>query len=36
MVKEDVIINLEHISHYFGEKKVLDDVNLYIKKGEFL
>ena len=36
MVKEDVIINLEHISHYFGEKKVLDDVNLYIKKGEFI
>ncbi|HCY72583.1 MAG TPA: spermidine/putrescine ABC transporter ATP-binding protein [Rikenellaceae bacterium] len=36
MVKNDVIINLEHISHWFGEKQVLDDVNLYIKKGEFI
>lgn len=36
MVKDDVIIRLEHISHYFGEKQVLDDINLYIKKGEFV
>lgn len=36
MVKDDIIINLEHISHYFGEKQVLDDVSLYVKKGEFI
>ena len=36
MEQKDIIINLEHISHYFGEKKVLNDVNLYIKKGEFI
>ncbi len=34
--KEDVIINLEHIHKSFGDKKVLDDINLYIKKGEFI
>ncbi len=34
--KEDVIISLEHISHWFGEKQVLDDVNLSIKRGEFI
>ncbi len=37
MVEEkDVIISLEHISHWFGEKQVLDDINLYIKRGEFI
>ncbi len=36
MEQKDVIIRLEHISHSFGEKKVLEDINLYIKKGEFI
>ncbi len=30
------IIAVEHVSHYFGDKKVLDDVNLSIRKGEFV
>ena len=29
-------IRLEHISKSFGEKKVLDDLNVSIKEGEFL
>lgn len=29
-------IRLEHISKSFGEKKVLDDLNISIKEGEFL
>ena len=36
MESKDVIINLEHITHSFGDKKVLDDINLYIKRGEFI
>ena len=36
MEQKDIIINLEHISHSFGDKKVLQDINLYIKKGEFI
>lgn len=36
MNKEDIIINLEHVSKSFGEKTVLNDINLYIKKGEFI
>ncbi len=30
------IIAVEHVSHYFGDKKVLDDINLSIRKGEFV
>ena len=30
------IIDLKHISKWFGEKQVLDDVNLYVRKGEFV
>lgn len=30
------IIDLQHISKWFGEKQVLDDVNLYVRKGEFV
>ena len=36
MNKEDIIINLEHVSKSFGDKTVLDDINLYVKKGEFI
>ena len=30
------IITIEHLSHSFGGKSVLDDINLSIKKGEFV
>ena len=33
---EGHIIDLKHISKWFGEKQVLDDVNLYVRKGEFV
>ncbi|MBR6457964.1 MAG: ABC transporter ATP-binding protein [Bacteroidales bacterium] len=36
MANEKHIINIEHLSKSFGEKKVLDDINLYINKGEFI
>ena len=36
MAKETHIINIEHLSKSFGDKKVLDDINLYINKGEFI
>lgn len=36
MNQEDIIIRFEHISKSFGDKKVLEDINLYVKKGEFI
>lgn len=36
MQKSDWIINLEHVSKYFGDKAVLSDINLYVRKGEFI
>ena len=36
MNNENIIIRLEHVSKSFGDKKVLDDINLYVKKGEFI
>lgn len=30
------IIEIDHVSKWFGEKQVLDDVSLFIKKGEFV
>ena len=36
MNKDDIIINIEHLCKAFGEKIVLDDINLYIKNGEFV
>ncbi len=36
MSDKKIIINLEHVSKSFGDKVVLDDVNLYIKEGEFI
>ena len=30
------IIDLKHVSKKFGDKVVLDDINLYIRKGEFV
>ena len=36
MSDKKIIINLEHVSKSFGDKVVLDDINLYIKEGEFI
>ncbi|MBP5571546.1 MAG: ABC transporter ATP-binding protein [Bacteroidales bacterium] len=36
MAKSEVIINIEHLSKSFGDKKVLEDINLYINRGEFI
>jgi len=36
MVQNDIIINIEHLSKSFGGKKVLDDINLYVQRGEFI
>ena len=30
------IIDIKHVSKWFGDKQVLDDVNLSVKKGEFV
>ena len=30
------IIDIKHVSKWFGDKQVLDDVSLYIRKGEFV
>ena len=35
MQKSDCIIGVEHVSKYFGDKAVLNDVNLSVRKGEF-
>ncbi|NLZ18683.1 MAG: ABC transporter ATP-binding protein [Bacteroidales bacterium] len=32
----DHIIDLRHVSKRFGDKAVLEDINLYIRKGEFV
>ena len=32
----DTIIKIEHLSKAFGEKVVLDDINLDIRRGEFI
>ena len=36
MNNSNFIIELSHISKNFGDKIVLDDVSLYVKKGEFV
>lgn len=36
MQKSDYIIRVQHVSKYFGDKAVLDDINLYVRKGEFV
>ena len=30
------IIDITHVSKAFGEKKALDDINLFVRKGEFI
>ena len=34
MASSDHIIDLKHVSKRFGDKVVLDDINLYIRKGD--
>lgn len=34
--QQDVIIRLDHVSKSFPDKKVLDDISLEIKRGEFV
>ena len=36
MTQNDVIIRLENVSKAFGDKQVLDNISLDIKKGEFV
>lgn len=36
MQKTDYIISVQHVSKYFGDKAVLDDINLFVRKGEFV
>ena len=36
MKDSNFIIELSHISRSFGDKQVLDDVSLFVKKGEFV
>ncbi len=36
MQKPEPIITIEHVSHSFGDKIVLDDINLVVRKGEFV
>ncbi len=36
MANRDVIIDIRHLSKSFGDKKVLDDINFYIRRGEFI
>ena len=36
MKRNDVIIDIRHLSKSFGDKKVLDDINFYIRRGEFI
>lgn len=30
------IINIQHVTKRFGEKVALADINLYVRKGEFM
>ena len=36
MQKSDCIISVEHVSKLFGDKAVLNDLNLSVRKGEFV
>ena len=33
---DEKIIEIQHVSKSFGDKEVLHDINLYVKKGEFI
>ena len=34
--KKNIIIDIEHLSKSYGDKQVLKDISLYIRKGEFV
>ena len=34
--KKNIIIDIEHLSKAYGDKQVLKDISLYIRKGEFV
>ena len=36
MKKDDIIISFRHVSKVFGDKTVLDDINLDVRRGEFV
>ena len=36
MQESENIIRVEHISHAFSDKLVLDDIDLHVRKGEFV
>jgi len=36
MTNDDIIISFRHISKVFGDKTVLDDINLDVRRGEFV
>lgn len=36
MQRLEYIITVKHVSKYFGDKAVLDDINLFVRKGEFV
>jgi spermidine/putrescine transport system ATP-binding protein len=36
MQDSEPIIQIEHVTHSFGDKTVLDDINLSVRKGEFV
>ncbi len=36
MQEDKSIIEVSHVSKFFGEKTALDDVTLNVKKGEFV
>ncbi|MBQ2416774.1 MAG: ATP-binding cassette domain-containing protein, partial [Alistipes sp.] len=36
VTNNDTIIKIEHLSKAFGDKVVLDDINLDIRRGEFI
>jgi spermidine/putrescine transport system ATP-binding protein len=36
MTPKNPIINIEGLSQFYGDKQVLHDINLYVRKGEFI
>lgn len=36
MQQSNYIIEVKGVSKFFGDKMVLDNINLYVKKGEFV
>ena len=36
MQQSNYIIEVKGVSKFFGDKMVLDHINLYVKKGEFV